>query len=430
MRGKIFIFIGIFVFLTFFSMLDKPITTNEFNNLLGGGMSFYTGEPHPPFWYLILGLWNLIGIGAVVSRILPLIFGVLSIIFMYKLGKLMFGSRVGEISCLILSMSPYLIFYSRTVERYSLFVFLAILNFYAFIKYFKRGSGGNLVFLFLSSLVLMQTHFYGLFLLSVELIYVFFKQRSKFLKVFIVFFVIGLSFIPQIIVTLDKGAYEYPYDEPWHDIIIPLDAGVFSNLFHHLVVDGIGWYGLVMLIWFYYLFFRNFRFISGLFFLLLPLLMFVLSFFINIRYYQFIFLLPFFVLFFSKYAANFKKYSFIGVVIVLSCFGIVDQYDDKSRVVDNLEIIELNWGLGDIVICDGYYARNIEYYTTLRYHNYSFLELSNPGPIVSKEKLKFNRVWIVYNDDLRRNDRFHFDYSTIGWIEKNCEHVEGGFYVC
>ncbi len=430
----------IFLSLAFFNLSEKNLNEEELSilDVSSRPISYNfirTGVPHPPLWFFILHFWNIsFGIGSVSSRILPIIFGLLSIFMIHKLAKFMFNQKVANLSAFFLAICPILIDYSRIVDKYSLFIFLSIINFYTFIRFLKDGTKKNWIFLLASSFFLAQTHFYSMFLFFVEFLYLLFNPhcRCKIKKVSFIFLIVGCTFIPQLLLTIKYGLFDFPYNEPWHDMLFPPNTNTIFNLFYHIVIGGIKWFGVLMLALFYFIYIRtkDKNLLSNLLFIFLPILFFILSFFINIRHYQIIFLLPFYLLYFSKYLHTISvniKHVIILIIIILSTIGISDVYA-KKHDISYINYIESNFKEGDVLYVDGFKAFEIEYHSNLKYKNFTFYDFSDPGKISNSAE---GRNWFIYNGEIKNNDLYYFNNSTITWLRNNCNETEiKDIYIC
>lgn len=139
-------------------------------------------ENNPPLYFLTLHFWTgLFGNSELSIRMPSVIFGVLSIFMIYKLGSLMFNKSTGILSSLLLTLSAFHIAFSREARTYSLSVFLTLLSSYFFFilihKLFPLKSGefdktafdskikltiaGYLLF----SILLMYSHIFGLLII-------------------------------------------------------------------------------------------------------------------------------------------------------------------------------------------------------------------------------------------------------------------------
>ena len=90
------------------------------------------GDVHPAFYYIVLHFMTWFGQSEFMVRVPSMIFGILSIPFMYLVSKRLFGVREGLISSFLLSISLMHIYYSQEARMYSLLAFLVLASIYFF----------------------------------------------------------------------------------------------------------------------------------------------------------------------------------------------------------------------------------------------------------------------------------------------------------
>ncbi len=87
----------------------------------------------PPGYYVLLRAWTLVaGRGEFALRYPSVIFGVLGIALVYRVGRRGLGSSVGALAALILALQPFHFYYSQDARPYSLMVVEAMLMVYFF----------------------------------------------------------------------------------------------------------------------------------------------------------------------------------------------------------------------------------------------------------------------------------------------------------
>ncbi|MEK6899990.1 MAG: glycosyltransferase family 39 protein, partial [Nanoarchaeota archaeon] len=92
----------------------------------------YEGAPFGH--YLLLHYWiEIFDINEISTRMLSVIFGTLSIIAMFFVGRLLFGDRIGLVSSMLLATSMLQVLYSRETRLYAMYTFLSLLATYFFI---------------------------------------------------------------------------------------------------------------------------------------------------------------------------------------------------------------------------------------------------------------------------------------------------------
>ena len=136
----------------------------------------------PPLYYIFLHWWtSIFGFSEFAVRLPSVIFGVLSLLIIYEVGNLLFDSDTGRLSSMLMAFSVFHIQFSQEARTYSLSVLLTLLSMYYFIKLIKRENYQVVIGYILSSILLMYSHIYGLFVIIAQNIYfigVFFFSMS------------------------------------------------------------------------------------------------------------------------------------------------------------------------------------------------------------------------------------------------------------
>ena len=135
----------------------------RFSRTLG---SIKTFDYNPPLYFVLLSIWvKCFGSSEFALRSLSMIFGILSILLIYRLGKLLFDKKTGLASAFILSVSPMHIWYSQEARGFSLSVSLVMLIVYTFILALKK----NRVYLWtgfvISSILALYTNYFSFFII-------------------------------------------------------------------------------------------------------------------------------------------------------------------------------------------------------------------------------------------------------------------------
>ncbi|MCL4367162.1 glycosyltransferase family 39 protein [Patescibacteria group bacterium] len=84
---------------------------------------------HPPLFNLLAHFWLLLGDQELVLRLLPVIFGLVSIWAIYLAGNL-FNRKVALFAALLISINPFAIYYSQEFRPYALSMLLGIFSIY------------------------------------------------------------------------------------------------------------------------------------------------------------------------------------------------------------------------------------------------------------------------------------------------------------
>lgn len=172
----LFLILAMGAFLRFYNINSRGLWYDETCSLSFTGYDWKDILTHRymtrPVYFIILKLWvGLFGSGEFVARFPSIIFGTASILFIYKIAKLLFNKNVGMLSAFIFSISPFQIYYSRELRNYSLFLLLALFSMLVFIKILNKGKS-ILYFLYvLISILLVYTHPFGLYIILSQAAY-------------------------------------------------------------------------------------------------------------------------------------------------------------------------------------------------------------------------------------------------------------------
>jgi len=174
---------------------------------------YWVWETNPPLHMVFLKFWLYIfPANEFWTRMPSLIFGVLTVFFLYKLAFRIFNKQTALIAAALLALHPYHIFHSVTARGYSLLMMLAVLSIYLFYKVFltrePSSSLKNVILFAIVNLLLIFTHLTAWAIIVTQLIILIIDQRDKiksWLKINAVpLFIYLLWFIPSILSKLGQ----------------------------------------------------------------------------------------------------------------------------------------------------------------------------------------------------------------------------------
>lgn len=93
-------------------------------------------DAHPPFYYLVLKAWTVLGHGEGIVRLLSALLGAISIPLMYLVGAALYDRArdAGLLSATILTFSPFHIWYAQEARMYAMLTFLVLASAFFFIR--------------------------------------------------------------------------------------------------------------------------------------------------------------------------------------------------------------------------------------------------------------------------------------------------------
>ncbi len=130
-------------------------------------------DVHPPLYFSILWVsGRLIGFGDFAVRVPSIIFGVLLIPLVYLLGKEAYDRKTGAVASIIVSVAPYVLWYSQEARMYELLMVFGVVCIWAQLRIFHRGGLYPWVLYTLASIAMVCTQYFGIWqLLTQQLIF-------------------------------------------------------------------------------------------------------------------------------------------------------------------------------------------------------------------------------------------------------------------
>lgn len=164
-------------------------------------------ESFPYLYFFIMNtMFTLFGDTSIVARIPSVIFGVMGVWMIYKLGKELYSKNTGLISAAILAINEYHLYHSQDARAYAIYIFSIILSYYFLLKFIKDNSNKNLIYYILSAGLLLNVNFFspinviaqGLLLFGFFILNPLEKRKLLTSKLIIVVVALFLSFLPNI----------------------------------------------------------------------------------------------------------------------------------------------------------------------------------------------------------------------------------------
>ena len=135
----------------------------------------------PLYQYLVAYLYKLFGVNEIYARGLSVIFGCLSIIFLFRLIKRVFDVQVAWWGSLFYSILPVCVFYSRTIQPESLMMFLGIFSLERWLAFVDDHNKKNLFFSWIAFTIAVLIKVLPLFWIGIPILIIGF-QKSLILK--------------------------------------------------------------------------------------------------------------------------------------------------------------------------------------------------------------------------------------------------------
>jgi mannosyltransferase len=136
------------------------------------------GESTPPLYYVGAWFWSkLFGTGEVGLRALSALIGTALVPIAYALGAKLVSSRVGAVLAALVSVNPMLVWFSQEARAYSLLVLTSAASLLLFVYALESPTRERLALWGGASALTLATHYFGLFLVAAEAMWLFPRLR-------------------------------------------------------------------------------------------------------------------------------------------------------------------------------------------------------------------------------------------------------------
>lgn len=159
--------------------LDEAFNYFIAQNNIGGILYALSYDNWPPLYTLLMGFWQKIASSAFLIRLPSVIFGTLTLPTIWAIGKILFNRKVANISLLLASFSPPLVYFSSENRPFALFGLLATLTILIYLKLSKKPSLSNLFFFTATGIASLYTHYFGTLAILALIVGGFFSKRWR-----------------------------------------------------------------------------------------------------------------------------------------------------------------------------------------------------------------------------------------------------------
>jgi len=455
----IIIAIAVSIFLRIYNLEQKnpwfdEIYSWKISNLTFTEIIFKTGQDiHPPLYYFTLKIWmSIFGDSLFAIRMLSVMFGLLSMFFIFKICKIIFNDNLPVLLVLLLyAVSPLNIYYSQEVRMLNMNLFLCLGSVYFFILNLKSYNLRNSIFYCLFSFLSFYTHYFALLIFITQILIIFFEFRSNtidknkfktYLKIFSVPVILYIPWIPYFITQITKG-------QPWRtsmsfieilESVYKYFKEIFFSPYVHFEDKFVYWFStvltviimlvfLIRVIKFYKSDSKNDRvlfYVSLLFLipLLIALLISMKQSILLSRYLSIIvpYLLIAKVALYFKMKMKYKIYVLILILIISSVYGVLIhnrndfKNNDYRRITTYIQENDFNPGKDLLIVEPHYMGWMVEY--EVKQDN---VNLTNPvdfgwnlNQIKDSIKIKSNdnleSFWMILDySSMEKNDYDNFN---------------------
>jgi len=190
---------------------DEMFTLRASGLPLASLISDLPAARHPPLYYATMHFWLMFGSGESWARGLSFTAGIVSILLTYLLGRELFSRRAGLWAAALVSVSPFLVWYSRDATDYSWAIMFVLASLYFLARGVKRGGWKNWLAYSLVTLAAAYTHFFAAFVLlgEIPLFLLVAEDWRERIKPFLTsLLAITLMLIPWLVLLSDSNKYQ------------------------------------------------------------------------------------------------------------------------------------------------------------------------------------------------------------------------------
>ncbi len=192
-----------------------PITTAQHRNLLkpepGFGLRAVSGvlkrNVHLPLYFYFMHSWiNWFGTSEWALRFPSALFGALTVVMIFSLGRELFNLFIGLVSSILLAFSPEQVYYSQQARMYPLLALLLVSSTYAMVLAMRRSAQVWPYLLYaLISIAGLYTHYEYMFCLAAQTAYIWIAStsgRQNKYRWLLTQLMIAAAFMPWMLITL------------------------------------------------------------------------------------------------------------------------------------------------------------------------------------------------------------------------------------
>lgn len=160
--------------------LDELHTFQRASLSLAGTLADLAVNPFPPLYYILMNIWiKIFGAGAAALRFPSVIFSTLSIFFIFKLAKELYGKEAGILAVLLLCISPYSINYAQEAKMYAMVWFFGIASFLFFYRYIRDNKARDLIFYVIATTLSIYTMYVGFLYIVVQNVFFLSLRKNR-----------------------------------------------------------------------------------------------------------------------------------------------------------------------------------------------------------------------------------------------------------
>lgn len=168
-------------------------------------------DVHVPLYFILLHFWvQVFGTDVIFARTLSFIFFIFALPTIYIIAKASSNKAIAALTILLIIFSPFIMWFTLEARMYTLLILVTAVNHFFFLRMYNSDGEAGKVEYVVSAIVGLYTHYFFMFFLASQAIYVIYEgiyiQKSKFGKAFFLqLLYAGLIFLPWMLFVLSQG---------------------------------------------------------------------------------------------------------------------------------------------------------------------------------------------------------------------------------
>ena len=172
-------------------------------------------ENTPPLWYVLIWGWSRIfGTGEVALRLPSALAGIATVAVAWGIGQQLAGRRTAIATAALVATNPLLVWYSQEARAYGLFVFLAALAIWCWLRADAEPTPRRLAAFAASGAAALATHYFAVFLLVPMCLWLL-RRRGRWRVVLPAVAAIGAVGVALIPLALAQGGHGTQWIGEW-----------------------------------------------------------------------------------------------------------------------------------------------------------------------------------------------------------------------
>jgi mannosyltransferase len=180
-------------------------------------------EGTPPLYYVLAWGWTrLFGDSEAGLRSFSALVGTVTVVVVYLAGRELVSKRTGIVAAYFTAASPLLVWHAQDARAYSLLVLLGGLSFLFFVRLVRTPAPPNALGFAIASALSLATHYFAVFLVVPEAVWLLAARRTRRLAVLpvVAIAVVGAALVP--LVLAQRGNVRWISEVPRYRRLIEL----------------------------------------------------------------------------------------------------------------------------------------------------------------------------------------------------------------